>query len=127
MNGLRAHYRLLLGLDADWAVESVALCVEESRVEILLVHQGGELRCPKCVTCCSCADHSPERTWRHLDTMQFETILRARVPRSKCGKCGVKTIRVPWAAKSSRFTLMFEAFSIHVLLACSTIKDVHDN
>ena len=23
------------------------------------------------------ADHAPERSWRHLDTMQFETVLRA--------------------------------------------------
>ncbi|MCH7727149.1 MAG: ISL3 family transposase [Planctomycetes bacterium] len=122
MNDLETHYRLLLGLDSDWSVEGVDLSLEEQRVEIRLVHQGGELRCPECDAGCRCADHSPERTWRHLDTMQFETVLRARVPRSKCGKCGVKTIGVPWAGKSSRFTLMFEAFSIQVLLACSNVQ-----
>ncbi len=37
------------------------------------------------------ADHAPERTWRHLDTMQFETVLVARVPRADCKACGVKT------------------------------------
>ena len=122
MNDLETHYRLLLGLDSDWSVEGVDLSLEEQRVEIRLVHQGGELGCPECGAGCRCADHSPERTWRHLDTMQFETVLRARVPRSQCGKCGVKTIRVPWAGKSSRFTLMFEAFSIQVLLACSSVQ-----
>ncbi|MFN5322613.1 MAG: transposase family protein [Planctomycetota bacterium] len=40
---------------------------------------------------------SRARTWRHLDLMQFETILRARVPRSDCPSCGVKTTTVPWA------------------------------
>ena len=65
---------------------------------------------------------APERTWRHLDTMQFVTILRARVPRCRCPKCGVKTTRVPWASKSSRFTMMFEAFAIQVLQASSSVK-----
>jgi transposase len=122
MNELHAHYTMLLGLDAAWKVEGVDLSLEENRVEIHLVHQGGQLKCPACDECCSCADHAPERQWRHLDMMQFDTVLRARVPRSKCDKCGVKTIRVPWASKSSRFTLMFEAFSIQVLLACSSVQ-----
>ena len=54
--------------------------------------------------------------------MQFETILRARTPRANCTKCGVKTSQVPWAEKSSRFTLMFEAFAIQVLQAASSVK-----
>ena len=62
------------------------------------------------------------RRWRHLDTMQFETIVEASAPRSKCPNCGAKTISVPWAAKHSRFTLMFEAFAIRVLQAASNVK-----
>jgi transposase len=34
----------------------------------------------------------------------------------------VKAIAVPWAGKHSRFTLMFEAFAIEVLLACGNVK-----
>ncbi|TVS14273.1 MAG: transposase family protein [Planctomycetaceae bacterium] len=63
----------------------------------------------ECGTLCGCADHAPARSWRHLDTMQFETVLRTRVPRCRCPQCGVKTISVPWASKSSRFKLMFSA------------------
>ena len=37
-----------------------------------------------------------ERTWRHFDTLQFETVLAARVPR---------------AAKRGPFIWMFEAFA----------------
>jgi transposase len=122
MNELQAHYTMLLGLDADWKVESVDLSLEEKRVEIHLVHQGGPLTCPDCDQRCPCADHAPQRQWRHLDTMQFQTVLRTRVPRSKCDHCGVKTIRVPWASRSSRFTLMFEAFAIQVLQACSSVQ-----
>jgi len=54
--------------------------------------------------------------------MQFETLIRARIPRCACAKCGVKTIAVPWADKHSRFTLMFEAFAIRVLQASSNVQ-----
>ena len=122
MSQLTEHYRLLLGLDASWKVSEVTLFLEEKRVDILLVHRGGAVTCPECDGGCGIADHGPERTWRHLDTMQFETVLRARTPRTKCKTCGVKTVTVPWAGKHSRFTLMFEAFAIEVLQACGHVK-----
>ncbi len=122
MNELTSHYQLLLGLDASWSVSDVSLSLEEKRVEILVKHDGSQVLCPECGERRSIADHAPERTWRHLDTMQFETRLRARVPRCQCEKCGVKTSAVPWAAKNSRFTLLFEALAIEVLLACGNVK-----
>lgn len=122
MNNLHEHYRLLLGLDDAWQVDSVDLHVAEQRVEIRLEHRGGSLECPDCGQACTQADLAPERTWRHLDTMRFTTELRARVPRCQCPKCGVKTTNVPWAGKHSRFTLLFEAFAIEILQACSNVK-----
>ena len=122
MNKLTEHYSLLLGLDAAWIVSDVSLSLEENRVEIMVTHAGGSVACPECGSGCTIADHAPERTWRHLDTMQFETRLRARVPRADCKACGVKTTSVPWAGKHSRFTLMFEAFAIHVIESCGTVK-----
>ncbi len=122
MSKLTEHYRQLLGLDTSWKVSEVSLSLEEKRVEITLVHRSGPVTCPDCDAKCAIADHSPERTWRHLDTMQFETVLRTRVPRAKCKTCGVKTTAVPWAGKHSRFTLMFEAFAIEVLQACGNVK-----
>ena len=71
---------------------------------------------------CSIHDSAPERTWRHLDTMQFETLIRARTPRSECPEHGVKTMTVPWAAPQGRFTLHFEGFAIEVLLACASVS-----
>lgn len=123
MSNLTEHYRLLLGLDAAWEVSNVSLSVEEKRVEISLQHLGGPVTCPECGAECSIADHAPERTWRHLDTMQFETRLCARVPRANCKTCGVKTTEVPWAGKHSRFTLLFEAFAIQVIQACGNVKN----
>lgn len=122
METLHTHYSRLLGLDKNWLVESVDLHLDEKFVEIVLAHVSWAVVCPQCGKNCSIADHAPERTWRHLDTMQFETRLRSRTPRAQCEGCGVKTIRVPWADKNSRFTLMFEAFAVEVLQACSSIK-----
>jgi len=122
MNDLNTHYRLLLGLDEAWEVRDVDLDLDGSQVVIDVEHTGAKLCCPECQQACSKFDSAPPRQWRHLDTMQFATIVRARVPRSECPRCSVKTISVPWADKHSRFTLMFEAFAIRVLKAASNVK-----
>lgn len=122
MTDLSTHYRLLLGLDETWRVADVHLSMEENRVVIQLEHCGGKLSCPECGKSCSQSDLAPERSWRHLDTMQFETVLKARIPRCQCDECGVKTTAVSWAEKHSRFTMMFEAFAIEVLKACSNVE-----
>lgn len=122
MNELNQHYGALLGLDDSWNVDDVDLDLAGSQVVIRLSHAGGTLCCPECGESCSRADTAPERTWRHLDTMQFKTEIRAAIPRCRCRKCGVKTTAVPWAGKHSRFTLMFEAFAIKVLQAAANVK-----
>ena len=116
------HYRLLLGLDDSWDVVRVDLSLEKRRVEISLEYVASGGTCPECKATGPIADHAAERRWRHLDTMQFETILIARTPRVQCKECGVKTMNVPWAEKHSRFTLMFEILAIEVIRACGNIK-----
>lgn len=54
--------------------------------------------------------------------MQFKTMLNAAIPRVECPEHGVKQAAVPWAGKNSRFTLLFERFSIDVLLATQNVK-----
>src|SRR5215813_7580846 len=110
---LEQHYCRLLGLEEPWVVATVDLDLAAQRVEIRLGAQVDTrgLKCPECGKWTALYDHAPERRWRHLDTMQFETVLIARIPRVNCPQHGVKTIEVPWAGKNSRFTLMFEAFA----------------
>jgi transposase len=101
----------------------VALKLAEKQVDIELGWQwGAAAKCPECSRECSIHDSAPERTWRHLDTMQFETLIRARVPRADCPEHGVKTMKVPWAAPQGRFTLLFERFAVDVLLACASVS-----
>jgi transposase len=120
---LQKHYRLLLGIDLPWQVAEVKLELAEKRVKICLVWQEGQKApCPVCGRECALYDLAPERTWRHLDTMQFETILRARTPRVECPSDGVKTIPVPWAEPGGRFSRLFERFAVDVLLCARSVK-----
>lgn len=123
MENLGQHYAQLLGLQSPWKVTDVDLDLEGNRVSIRVEHPNGmKVNCPDCGCDCTIADRAPERRWRHLDTMQFETQLVARTPRADCKKCGVKTIEVPWAGKNSRFTLMFESFALKVIEACGCVQ-----
>jgi len=49
-----------------------------------------------------------ELRWRHLNFFQHHCLITARVPRVRCPEHGVKRIRIPWARRDSRFTLLFE-------------------
>lgn len=120
---LNEHYRLLLGLNGEWTVSDVKLDIARRRVDIYLAHVSRGAECPECHQRRPLHDHAPERTWRHLDTMQFETVLHASPPRTDCPEHGVKTAEVPWAGRHARFTWLFEAFAIEVVLACRTISD----
>lgn len=123
MTSKEQHYELLLGLSGAWKVSAVELDLPNNRVEIDIYYNLSEgLYCPECGEKCAYYDDREMRQWRHLDTMQFETVIRCEVPRCKCPKHGVKTVRVPWAEKGSRFTLLFESFVIDVLQACTSVK-----
>ena len=118
---LKEHYSLLLGLKKPWEVSSVNLELEQSRVKIVVNYNKTKVECPKCKKTVSIRDSAPSRSWRHLDTMNFETLIEAKVPRCNCSDCGVKTINVPWAEPHGRFTLLFEAFAIEVLQASKSL------
>lgn len=122
-NELQKHYAQLLGIGSPWEVKTVNLKIKEKSVEIELGWQWGEsAKCSECGKDCSIYDCAPERTWRHLDTMQFQTLVRAQVPRSNCPEHGVKTMAVPWAEPHGRFTLLFERFVIDVLIASASVS-----
>jgi len=65
-----------------------------------------------------------ERQWRHLDTCQFETLIKARVPQLKYSDGTVEDLTVPWAERDSRVTNMMAGFVIKLLEACPTTQAV---
>ncbi len=72
---------------ATWNVNDVTLLVSGKAVEIRLEYISKKMQCPECGNFCSIYDHAPEQKWWHLDTMQFGTILVARIPRCACKEC----------------------------------------
>lgn len=112
-------YFQVLGLVKPWQVKEVRLSLEEQRVDVWIEWpEEKKVKCPDCEKESIIYDHAEERCWRHLDTCQFKTILRCRVPRVQCPEHGVVTMRVPWAEPHSRFTMLFERFAIDMLQAC---------
>ena len=63
-----------------------------------------------------------QRRWRHLPTMQFETIIVAQVPRLKYPDGHTEFVKVPWADKQSQWTLLFERLAVEVLVACRSLS-----
>lgn len=116
-------YRQILGLTAPWGVDHVELNMAEQRVDVYVGHPARQrFTCPKCGRELGVYDHLPERTWRHLDSMQFLTFLHTRPPRVSCADHGVHQVELPWAQAGSRFTHLFEALAIDVLLAANVSK-----
>ena len=114
-----ALYQYLLGLQSPWTVSRVNLDVTGQRVDVWAEHpEDGAWACPHCAKTLPLYDHAEERTWRHLDSCQFQTYLHARIPRVKCAEHGVVQVLVPWAEPRSRFTLLFERLAIDVLRQC---------
>jgi transposase len=103
-------FALALGLTEPWYVASVEFSAEDKRLEIGIdFRRGGTFPCPECGAAgCKAYDTEP-REWRHLNFFEHQTILRARVPRVDCARCGVGPVNVPWSRPGSGFTLLFEA------------------
>lgn len=103
-------FSLALGLAKPWQVVDLKFSKEEGRLDLRIDFvKGAKFPCPSCKENQESEVHDTlDRTWRHLNFFQYETYLHARVPRIRCGKCGVKQVDVPWARPGSGFTLLFE-------------------
>lgn len=118
---LDSHYATALNLTHPWIVSGVDLKVEAATLDIVVKYEGQTALCHECHKECPIEDLREQRSWRHLDMMQFITTIHCRVPRSRCQEHKVKTIATPWAAKQSHFTALFERFAIEVLQATANV------
>jgi len=116
----RQLYQQILGIASPWFVSRVELGLEAGEVHVYLEHKKtARWCCPECGQACPLHDHQPERTWRHLDTCQYQTFLHAELPRTRCEKHGVRVVTIPWAEPHGRFTALFERLVIDWLQAAS--------
>jgi transposase len=88
-------YQQVLGLQSPWKVEQVELDMAAQRV---VAHVGLEpgTKWGDPVTQGPAHVHQwRQRTWRHLNTCQFETVISARVPSVKYAYGRVEEVAVP--------------------------------
>jgi transposase len=103
-------FQQALGLTPPWKVLSSEFVVQQKRLDIQLgFPRGSTFKCPVCGRDGLKAHDTIVKTWRHLNFFQHQTYLTAKVPRVRCGNCGVKMVNVPWARPGTGFTLLFEA------------------
>jgi len=112
-------FRLALGLADPWIVSDVRLdLTDEAGLEPGELHltldfqRGGRFACSTCGAVGLEVHDTMERTWQHLNFFQHRACLHARVPRTRCEKCGVHLVSVPWARPGSSFTLLFEGMAL---------------
>ena len=119
---VKSFYAQWLGISTPWKFTDVVFDGEHKGVTVFV----------ECASGVAWADPGTgeraeikdwqERTWRHLDTCQFQTIVTARVPRLllKNGKSIIAS--VPWAQRSARVTRALESHAIDALLNCRTVR-----
>lgn len=113
-------YAKMLGLQAPWKVTAVDFSPLQRAVTVFVAADSEwQWTCPHCGQSVPRYDKR-RRQWRHLDTMQFKTLLDAEVPRVECPAHGVSQVQVPWAEPGSGFTALFEATVIYWLKHAST-------
>ncbi|MBU2444947.1 MAG: hypothetical protein KJ666_05165 [Bacteroidetes bacterium] len=128
----------LLQLPPEWEVNEINFTEESARmspfgksqkkeVHISIRYTDDEGVCRETGEICPIYDYRPERTWRHLDILGYNSYLYCRVPTRhdiailwqgvKNSLGNVVSIPVPWADDDGRHTKKFDDYAIKVLKA----------
>lgn len=110
-------YEHLLSLPSEWRIDRISVDDVGHSVDVYLIYTKSTGRDPSSGEERPLYDLRPERSWRHLDTLQYKTYLHARLPRVVSSSGTPITIDIPWSEASSRHTWFFEHLAIEVLLA----------
>ena len=117
-------YRQILGISAPWKIVNVELDMEAKRVVITAeVDRATQWAHPETKQAASLHKWT-ERTWRHLDTCQFETVIHANVPSVKHRDGSIEEVAVPWADRYQRITKLLAQAVIIWLQACGNVTKV---
>ena len=117
-----------MGLGPEWRVEDVWFEERDGAPDELHVRvgrvPGQAVRCPVCGRPCGVYD-TRERTWRHLDIWQYETIVHCAVPRVDCGEHGRRTVLMPWEVRPNpHLAALFEAQVLVMALSGMTVTSI---
>ncbi|WP_353949132.1 ISL3 family transposase [Sporolactobacillus sp. Y61] len=105
----------LFHITEPWYVHDCIFNESQKKLDVYLkVYKEALLSCPNCG-----ARHQPiydiadyDRTWRHLNFLEYPCYIHAEHPRTDCKKCGKKQrVKIPWAIKPrAGFTKLFDAW-----------------
>lgn len=110
----------ILKLRAPWFITKVDVDEKQQQIDIYVDHEKNiQVRCPECNRFYSVYDHSPERTYRHLNVCQMTTYIHVRLPRVDCPTHGVKQIVSDFGENGSDMTFAYENFIIDITQECS--------
>jgi len=119
-----SFYSQILGITSPWKIVSVDLEMKAKRV-VIRVEVDRKIKWGHPETQLSASLHKwTERTWRHLDTCQFETLITASVPSVKHQDGSIEEIAVPWAERYQRITKLLVQAVILWLEACGNVSKV---
>lgn len=110
-------FTTLLNLEDGWEVQSIETDLGNAEIYISINCRLQELADDQTGELCKVYDHAPERKWRHLDTMQYKTYIKCKLPRIIASDGKVKTIQPNWASGYERHTYLFEHAVIDLLKA----------
>lgn len=103
-----------IGVKAPWEIREASYKEQERAVHIYVTaRKTAKYPCPICGEMSTrYDDEEEERVWRHGDVVFFPCYVHCKRPRVKCSKHGIHVVDAPWARKGSRFTLLFESYSM---------------
>jgi len=119
-----SFYSQIFGITSPWKIVNVELDMVAKRV-VIRVEVDRKIKWGHPETKLAASLHKwTERTWRHLDTCQFETLITANVPSVKHQDGSIEEVAVPWAERYQRITKMLAQAVILWLEACGNVSKV---
>ena len=104
-------FSIALGLEEPWQIADVVFDKTAFQLDIYLKFtRGYKFQTPSGESLT--AYDTVKRRWEHLNFFQHKCYIHAKVPRIKSSDGSITTQPVPWARKSSGFTLLFEALAM---------------
>jgi len=116
-------YQNLLNLAPPWYVKAVVADEDAAKVLVHLEHaETGGLACPLCGRSCAVSDHSEEKSWRHLDTCQKQTLVFAKLPVVSCPEHGRQLLAPPCGDVDAPVTFAFASMLKRMARYCGSLK-----
>ena len=103
-------------LETGWSITRIGYDSEKDHILIAVEYEESRAICPVTNESSQIYDYRKARSWRHMDQFDYKVYVHARVPRVM-SSAGVKSVMVPWADDSCRFTHLFETWVIKLLKA----------